>query len=127
MRMARTQAGLTQERVGDAIGVRKASVSQYEHNQSRPSLDNLIEFCKLTNVSLDWLLLGLETPKSSLDQRINELPEALREYVMEALRLAESAQKVLPAQFLRAPTSETYLAFSDYLSKLPKDTRKVDG
>jgi transcriptional regulator with XRE-family HTH domain len=127
MLKARKQAGLTQQRVGEAIGVHKSSVSQYESNQSRPTLENLVAFCELTNISLDWLILGRETPKNSIDKRINDLPEALREYVMEALKLAESAKQVLPVQFLRAPTSETYLEFSDLLAKLPKDTRKVGG
>jgi transcriptional regulator with XRE-family HTH domain len=124
MRAARMQARLTQQQVADAIQSTKASVSQYEHDYYHPSLDALVKFSDLTGASLDWLILGRET-SAGYDKRIRDLPEALKEYVVEALLLAERVQASTPAKFLRAPTSETYVEFSEYLSQLAKIDEKL--
>ena len=118
------QARLTQQQVADAIQSTKASVSQYEHDYYHPSLDALVKFSDLTGASLDWLILGRET-STGYDKRIRELPEALKEYVVEALLLAERVQVSTPAKFLRPPTSETYVEFSEYLSQLAKIDEKL--
>jgi hypothetical protein len=85
-----------------------------------------VEFCKQTGVSLDWLILGKE-PTSGYDKRIRDLPDALREYVVEALLLAERVQLSAPAKFLRPPTTDTYAEFSKVLTELAKNigTTKV--
>ena len=124
MKAARMQARLTQQQVADAIQSTKASVSQYEHDYYHPSLDALVKFSDLTGASLDWLILGRET-STGYDKRIRELPEALKEYVVEALLLAERVQVSTPAKFLRPPTSETYVEFSEYLSQLAKIDEKL--
>jgi transcriptional regulator with XRE-family HTH domain len=124
MKSARLQAGFTQQQVADELKSTKASVSQYEHDYYHPSLDALVKFSQFTGASLDWLILGREAP-AGYDKRIRELPEALREYVVEALLLAERVQTSTPAKFLRAPTSETYVEFSSYLSQLAKNDEKL--
>jgi transcriptional regulator with XRE-family HTH domain len=124
MKAARLQARLTQQQVADAIQSTKASVSQYEHDYYHPSLEALVKFSELTGASLDWLILGRET-STGYDKRIRELPEALKEYVVEALLLAERVQASTPAKFLRPPTSETYVEFSEYLSQLAKIDEKL--
>jgi hypothetical protein len=55
------------------------------------------------------------------------LPDALREYVVEALLLAERVQLSAPAKFLRPPTTDTYAEFSKVLTELAKNigTTKV--
>jgi len=87
MKAARQQARLTQQQVADAIQSTKASVSQYENDYYHPSLETLVRFSELTGASLDWLILGRET-SMGYDRRIRDLPEALKEYVIEALLLA---------------------------------------
>ena len=124
MKAARLQAGLTQQQVADVLQSTKASVSQYENDYYHPSLDALVKFSQLTGASLDWLILGREA-SAGYDKRIRELPEALREYVVEPLLLAERVQTSTPAKFLRPPTSDTYVEFSSYLSQLAKNDEKL--
>lgn len=117
LKHARLQAGLTQERMGELVGKTKAAVSNFENGQNNPSLETVISYATATGASLDWLVLGRE-PDGTYDKRIRELPEALREYVVNALVLAERVRLSTPARFLRPPTSEQYLEFSEYLTRL---------
>lgn len=117
MKQARLQAGRTQQQVGDAVGKTKAAVSNFENSNNKPSIETLIAFARDTNVSLDWLLLGVQ-PGGEYDSRIRALPDALREYVVHALLLAERVQLSTPARFLRPPTAESYPEFTEYLSRL---------
>lgn len=126
MKAARLQAIKGQRDIADALNVTVAAVSNWEHDRNGPTLAVAVEFCKQTGVSLDWLVLGKE-PSAGYDKRIRDLPEALREYVVEALLLAERVQLSAPARFLRPPTTETYAEFSKVLSELAKNlnTTKV--
>jgi len=57
-------------------------------------------------------------PGLGLDERIASLPEALREYVIQQLRLAEEARGKIPEKFLIPPTSENLEQFHEYLRSL---------
>jgi transcriptional regulator with XRE-family HTH domain len=114
---ARSQRGLSQEDVGAIMGVSRVAVSHYEQGKNHPQLAALIAFCTETKVSMDWLVLGRE-PTGAYEQRIHELPEALKLYVLEALLLAERVASTLPAKFLAPPTTANYVQFSEYLTKL---------
>lgn len=117
MKQARLLARKTQQQIADALGKTKAAVSNFENGNNLPAIDTLIAFAQETKVSLDWLLLGKE-PDGEYDKRIRSLPEALREYVINALLLAERVQLSTPARFLRAPTAEQHNEFTQYLTKL---------
>lgn len=117
LKHARLQAGHTQERMGEFIGKTKGAVSNFENGQNKPALETLIRYAEVTGVSLDWLVLGRQ-PDGTYDKRIRELPEALREYVVNALVLAERVQLSTPARFMRPPTAEQFVEFSEYLTRL---------
>lgn len=57
---ARKQAGLTQEQLGEALGVSRQAVSKWESGQANPDVNYIVEMCRLFGVSSDWLLLGKE-------------------------------------------------------------------
>lgn len=126
MRMARLQAGKGQREIADALSVTVAAVSNWEKDRNSPTLAVAVDFCRKTGTSLDWLVLGKE-PSAGYDKRIRDLPEALREYVVEALLLAERVQLSAPAKFLQPPTTENYAEFSKVLTDLAKNlnTTKV--
>lgn len=119
-RAARKQRGLSQEDAAAIMGVSRVAVSHYENDKSFPELANLIRFCEETQVSMDWLVLG-RTPTGQYEQRMHQLPEALKLYVLEALLLAERVAESLPARFLAPPTTANYVAFSEYLTKLSEE------
>lgn len=123
MRAARTQRGLKQADVAVLLNCTRGAVSQFENGNNCPSLETLVDFAKATNVSLDWLLLGKQ-PGGQYDPRIQALPEALRQYVIEALLLAERVQLSIPAELLAPPTSANYSQFSEYLTRLSANQTK---
>lgn len=55
---ARKQAGLSQEQLGEQLGVSRQAVSKWESGQANPDVDYLTRMCTLLGVSADWLLLG---------------------------------------------------------------------
>lgn len=117
MRAARQQRGLKQADVAAMLQCTRGAVSQFETGLNKPSLETLIAFAQGTGVSLDWLILGRPSG-GQYDQRIQALPEALREYVVQALLLAERVQLSIPQELLVAPTSANYAQFSKYLADL---------
>lgn len=58
---ARKQAGLTQEQLGEKLGVSRQAVSKWESGQANPDVSYIVEMCRLFDVSSDWLLLGWNT------------------------------------------------------------------
>lgn len=56
LKKARTEMGLTQERVAEEIGVSRQSVSNWENNRSYPDIISVIKLSDLYSVSLDELL-----------------------------------------------------------------------
>ena len=53
---ARIKAGLTQQQVGDAIGLDRSAIAHYEMGDSMPNARNLQKICELMNITLDELL-----------------------------------------------------------------------
>ena len=56
LRASRLKRGLTQKQVAQSLGVTLPAVSQYEKGVREPSLELLVKYCKLLNVSADYLL-----------------------------------------------------------------------
>ena len=52
----RLQHGLTQEQLGEYLGLTKCAISLYESEKRNPSLENIIELMYLFGVSADYLL-----------------------------------------------------------------------
>lgn len=61
--LARKQAGLSQEQLGEQLGVSRQAVSKWESGQSNPDIQYIAAMCRLLGVSSDWLLLGEETTR----------------------------------------------------------------
>ena len=56
IREIREAQGITQEKLGEALGVTKASVSNWENDNSPPSVDTLKNIAKYFHCSTDYLL-----------------------------------------------------------------------
>lgn len=61
----RKKHGLTQQQLGEKIGARKASVSQWETGDVSPSADYLIALARVFGVSAHWLSTGRGSPEPS--------------------------------------------------------------
>lgn len=67
--LARKQAGLSQEQLGDQLGVSRQAVSKWEAGQANPDVTYVAAMCRLFGVSSDWLLLGEERAQSAAPAR----------------------------------------------------------
>lgn len=60
---ARRAAGMSQEQLGEALGVSRQAVSKWESGQTKPDLEAVGKMCELFHLSADYLLLGKEDKK----------------------------------------------------------------
>ena len=67
--LGRKQAGLSQEQLGEQLGVSRQAVSKWESGQTNPDVAYLSQMCRLFGVSADWLLLGDESAAESVPAR----------------------------------------------------------
>ncbi|MCX0436596.1 MULTISPECIES: LexA family protein [Aeromonas] len=65
IRELRKKHGLTQQKLGELIGVKKSSISQWENDEHSPSGDNLAQLSKVFGVSAHWLATGKGSPELS--------------------------------------------------------------
>jgi transcriptional regulator with XRE-family HTH domain len=56
IKLLRENAELSQEELGQEIGMTQRKISYLEHNKYEPSIDDLRAFCQFFNISADYLL-----------------------------------------------------------------------
>ncbi len=56
LKKLRLKKGLTQEELGNILGVKKASISSYEKGERTPTIEHLISLIQIFNVTSDYLL-----------------------------------------------------------------------
>ncbi len=68
LRARRNFLGLSQEKIGKAVGLTFQQVQKYEHGSNKISAVRLVDFCDVLNVSINYFYAGLtdigeKTPK----------------------------------------------------------------
>ena len=76
LKLLRTKLGLTQKEFADKVGFTQATLSAYENNQKKPSLDIVKDIAEKCHVSIDWLC-GL-TDMERYNEEINTYADMLR-------------------------------------------------
>ena len=80
----RKMLGLSQEALGEKLGLSRQAISKWESDSAVPEIDKLIALSKLISVSVGWLL-GTEEETSpqngaSAEEQLNMLEEVVRRY-----------------------------------------------
>lgn len=88
----RRQRGISQEELAGAIGVSRQAVSKWEGCQAQPELDKAVALAEYFDVSLDWLLRGVETGR-----------------VIAAPARGAGAAKALPGMLVTMGTALSYI------------------
>lgn len=70
----RREKGLSQEALGEHLGLSRQAVSKWEADQAVPTMDNLVELSRLFGVPVDTLL----RPEEELPGREQEPPEGVK-------------------------------------------------
>ena len=81
----RKQRGMSQEALGDALGVSRQAVSKWEGDNGIPELDTLITMCRLFEVTVGQLL-GVEEATEQKRETVNESEENKEDQVEAVLR-----------------------------------------
>ena len=63
LKMARKSAGMTLEEVAQKMNTTHTTISRYENEKRKIDPDTLMEFCRLYNVSADYILGFIDEPK----------------------------------------------------------------
>lgn len=81
----RKQRGMSQEALGDALGVSRQAVSKWEGDNGIPELDTLIAMSRLFEVTVGQLL-GVEEPVEQKSETASESEENKEDQVEAVLR-----------------------------------------
>ena len=92
---ARKAAGLSQESLGERLGVSRQAVSKWEADAAVPELENLIAMSRIFGVTIG-ALLGVE-PESAEDRSEKDAPEAPGEGVEGTAPAGELTDRELAA------------------------------
>ena len=71
----RTEHGMSQGDLADALDISRQSVSKWECDTSTPELDKLIRLADLFEISMDALILGRETPTPEVPAAEEQPPQ----------------------------------------------------
>lgn len=75
LRKLRKERGLSQEQLAEKINVSRQAVSKWEQGGGYPETEKIILIAKNLNVSLDYLLVGIESEeKSEMQKEKNVVP-----------------------------------------------------
>lgn len=98
LRAARHGVGLTQERLGERIGVSKGAVSRWESDQDQPQFAMLEPLRGALRVSLDELICGIGHEKATgvADHHVKRDPPNSAEWAL-LMRLRREPERKLIA------------------------------
>lgn len=91
----RKELGLSQEALGDRLGVSRQSIYKWESNTALPEIEKLIALSALFGVSVGWLL-GVEEAAPEAPADTSELTEAQLNMVEEIVNRYLAAQPAPP-------------------------------
>ncbi len=101
----RTEKGLTQEQLAEALGVSNRSVSRWETGSNMPDLDILIELSKFYGVGVDEILDGKRN-KTHMDEQTTETIEKVADYANEEkMRLTKILRALLIVALIMSVTA----------------------
>jgi transcriptional regulator with XRE-family HTH domain len=64
VRMRRVSIGMSQEKLGDMLGLTFQQVQKYEKGMNRISVARLVDIAKILNVEIDFFFDGIRSVKS---------------------------------------------------------------
>jgi len=87
----RRHAGLTQEKLAELMGVTPKHIAHCEAGTSTLSINALINFCSITNSSIDYIIYGKNN---------DEVLDSINPQIVSILRFGNVTQKDLLSRFL---------------------------
>lgn len=99
--VCRKQLGISQEALGEKVGVSRQAISKWEADGAVPEIDKLIALSKLFSVSVGWLL-GVETEAQTSPEKeevseemLHKLEQVVQRYVPKKQPLSKKKKILL--------------------------------
>jgi transcriptional regulator with XRE-family HTH domain len=92
LRLRRTILGLSQEVVGNAIGVTFQQVQKYERGVNRIGSSRLFEFSKILNVPVSFFFDEMEKPASGSNMPVTGVAEEASHFEHEKMSSRETLE-----------------------------------
>lgn len=92
----RKKLGISQEALGEKVGVSRQAISKWESDGAMPEIDKLIALSKLFGVSVGWLLGVEEQESPKPDELSNEQLKMVEEIVRRYQPRPEPMEKKFP-------------------------------
>ena len=87
-----TQLGITGNKLGELLGLKKSPLTDWKNGKSKPTLDQLEKMCDIFAKSADYLLFGREIrnstePENKFNKLFDMLSDADQEEITEIMKL----------------------------------------
>jgi len=112
----RTQKDISQEELGNIVGVGKQAVSSWERNESKPRSDVLNQLADFFTVTTDYLLGRTDIPNAKVVDVTDQIPKE----ILKELDIDVAYREVLINAKEAKISPEELAAFVDALSKIKK-------
>ena len=95
LKKLRTEKGLSQDALGEVLGISRQSVSKWEQGNSTPDIDNIGKLAEYYGVSIDSLVKGEAQEEKEAENATAESEEekAVNELIDEFTGKAENEEK----------------------------------
>ena len=96
LKKLRTENNLSQEKLGEKLGLSRQSISKWEQGNAVPDIENIMKLAKLYNVSVDSILNGEEDKKEETAKQENAPEKSIETpaYIPEEKVPQKKKQKV---------------------------------
>jgi transcriptional regulator with XRE-family HTH domain len=99
VRMRRVSIGMSQEKLGDMLGLTFQQVQKYEKGMNRISVARLVDIAKILNVDIDFFFDGIRSGKSEPGFAETSPPS----YVADMMSTPEGLQLVRTFASIKSP------------------------
>lgn len=99
VKMARLAAGLSQEKLADALGISFQQVQKYENGTNRVGPGRLHAIAKLLNLPVPFFFEGAEKPRNSGREAVSAAESALA--TKEGVRIAIALSRIHSSELRR--------------------------
>lgn len=90
LKKLRTENNLSQEKLGEKLGLSRQSISKWEQGNAVPDIENIMKLAKLYNVSVDSIVNGEEEKKEEISKE-KKIPEIDINLASESTKQKEKA------------------------------------
>lgn len=119
----------TYKTLGEAVGVRQQTISQYASGQTQPTADIALKIAKFFDVSVDYLLTGISSQNKDICDELG-LSEASVQYLRRARNMYSlpNSERAQTIPFLDEMLSDRdFYEFLEDLSHHVKQTRMAQS